>query len=58
MRNNEAEVETLQTYVKDITARLNVYIPNKTDAIDAKLGNYLNNYPDKRKLKFTFIRQA
>ena len=58
MRDHENEVETLKTYVRDVTARFNVYIPNKTDAIDAKLGAYLNAYPDKRRLKFTFMRQG
>ena len=58
MRDHENEVETLKTYVRDVTARFNVYIANKTDAIDAKLGQYLNAYPDKRKLKFTFMRQG
>ena len=55
--DSKHEIETLKTYVKDVRARFNVYIPNKTDSIDAKLGQYLNNYPDKRKLKFTFMRQ-
>ena len=32
------EIETLKTYVKDVTARFNVYHANKTDAIDNKLG--------------------
>lgn len=52
------EVSTLKAFANDIKARLAVYIPNKTDQIDVKLGQYLNNYPDKRKLKFTFCRQA
>ena len=58
MRDHENEVETLKTYVRDVTARFNVYIANKTDAIDAKLGQYLNAYPDKRKFKFTFMRES
>ena len=33
-------------------------MPNKQDAIDVKLGQFVNNYPDKRKLKFAFVRQA
>ena len=52
------EIETLKTYVRDVTARFNCYTANKTDAIDAKLGAYLNAYPDKRKLKFTFMRES
>lgn len=52
------EIETLKSYVRDVTARFNCYTANKTDAIDSKLGQYLNAYPDKRKLKFTFMRES
>ena len=30
----------------DIKQRIAVYIPVKTDAIDTKLAEYINNYPD------------
>ena len=57
-QDHNEEVSALKSFANDIKARFNVYIPNKQDAIDVKLGTYMNNYPDKRKLKFTFIRQA
>ena len=58
IQDHVEEVSTLKAFANDIKARLNVYIPNKTDNVDVKLGQYLNSYPDKRKLKFTFIRQG
>ena len=30
----------------DIKQRIAVYIPVKSDAIDSKLADYINNYPD------------
>ena len=49
--DHKVEVDTLKAYITDLTARLNVYIPVKTDAIDTALAQYMNNYPDKRKIK-------
>ena len=62
MQEMEAEhkeqVSTLKAFANDIKHRIQSYVPNKQDAIDVKLGQYVNNYPDKRKLKFAFARQA
>ena len=55
---HKEEVSTLKAFANDIKHRIQTYIPNKQDAIDVKLGQYVNNYPDKRKLKFAFVRQA
>ena len=55
---HKVEVDSLKAYVTDLTARLNVYIPIKTDPIDTELAQYMNNYPDKRKIKIMFIRQG
>jgi len=35
-----------------------VYIPVKGDAIDSKLAEYINNYPDRQKLKIMFMRES
>ena len=45
------EVRTLKAYVTDLKARLAVYIPVKSDPIDVSLAQYMNNYPDKKKIK-------
>ena len=39
-------------------ARIAVYIPVKGDAIDQKLAEYINNYPDRQKLKIMFMRES
>jgi len=34
------------------------YTPVKTDMIDVRMGEFLNNYPDKDQLKVMFIREC
>ena len=51
------EAETLKAYILDIKARIPNYIPVKGDEIDQVLAQYINNYPDKSKLKLMFMRQ-
>lgn len=35
-----------------------VYIPVREDPIDKKLAEYINNYPEKSKLKIMFMRES
>ena len=58
LRDREIEVETLKAYIIDLKARIAVYIPVKDDAIDRKLAEYINNYPDRQKLKIMFMRES
>ena len=41
------EIQTLKQYIIDLKARIAVYIPVKNDAIDRKLAEYINNFPDR-----------
>jgi len=56
IRDHEAEVETLKAYIVELRTRIAVYIPFKGDPVDKALSEYINNYPDKRKLKIMFLR--
>ena len=47
LKTSEMEVETLKGYVMDLKARIMVYIPLKDCAIDRKLAEHINNYPDR-----------
>ena len=47
LRDRELEVETLKSYIIELKARIAVYIPIKDCAIDKKLAEYINNYPDR-----------
>ena len=58
MRDSESEIETLKTYIVDLKSRIAVYIPVKNDPIDKKLAEYINNYPDRKKLKIMFMRES
>ena len=58
LRDCELEVETLKQYVIDLKSRIAVYIPMKGDEIDKKLAEYVNNYPDRQKLKIMFMRES
>ena len=58
LRDREVEVETLKAYIIDLKARIAVYIPIKGCAVDAKLAEYINNYPDRQKLKIMFMRET
>ena len=42
----------------NIKERIAVYIPVKNDVIDSKLAEYINNYPDQKKLKIMFMRES
>ena len=58
VRDLEAEVETLKAYIIDLKSRIAVYIPVKADNIDKKLAEYINNYPDRQRLKIMFMRES
>ena len=37
---------------------MSVYIPAKDDAVDKKLAEFINNYPERNKLKIMFMRES
>ena len=51
------ETEVLKQYIIDMKGRLAVYIPVKTDPNDVGLAEFMNNYPDKSKLRIMFDRE-
>ena len=58
IRDHESEVETLKAYIVELRTRIAVYIPVKGDTVDKALSEYINNYPDRRKLKIMFLRET
>ena len=42
----------------DLKSRIAVYIPVRDDMIDRRLAEYINNYPDRQKLKIMFMRES
>jgi len=53
-----AEIEALKNYIIDLKSRIAVYIPVKDDKVDKKIAEYINNYPDRQKLKILFMRET
>ena len=47
LRDCEEEIDTLRQYIIDLKSRIAVYIPVKGDAIDKKLAEYINNFPER-----------
>ena len=58
MKEYESEIESLRQYIIDLKSRIAVYIPVKNDMVDKKLAEYINNYPDRQKLKIMFMRES
>lgn len=58
VKQQEVELETLKQYVLDLKSRIAVYIPVKDDPVDRRLAEYINNYPDRQKLKIMFMRES
>jgi septal ring factor EnvC (AmiA/AmiB activator) len=47
LKDAELEIETLKAYIIELKQKIAVYIPAKDDAIDKKLAEFINNYPDR-----------
>lgn len=52
------EIDTLKAYIIDLKSRIAVYIPVQGDSIDKRLAEYINNYPERAKLKIMFLRES
>ena len=53
-----SEISALKSYIIDLKSRIAVYIPVKDDRVDKKIAEYINNYPDRQKLKILFMRET
>lgn len=58
IRDQTEEIETLKVYCMDLKSKVSVYIPIKDDGVDCRLADYINNYPDRTKLKVMFLRES
>jgi len=58
LKDCEEEIDTLKQYIIDLKSRIAVYIPVKNDMTDKKLAEYINNYPERNKLKIMFMRES
>lgn len=58
LKDAEGEIQRLQQLILDIKQRTAVYIPVRNDTIDRHLAEYLNNFPDRARLKIMFMRES
>ena len=58
LKDAEDEIETLKSYIIDLKERIAVYIPVKEDNVDKRLAEFINNYPERAKLKIMFMRES
>ena len=50
------ENDILKNYIIELKAKVAVYVPVKGDPIDQRVAEFINNYPDRQKLKVMFMR--
>lgn len=65
MKEAEGEIEKLKRDVElaqkenmDLKQRFALYIPVKGDYIDMRLADFINNYPDRQRLRIMFQRES
>jgi hypothetical protein len=58
LKDAESEIDALKEYIIELKSRVAVYIPIKEDDVDKRLAEYINNYPDRSKLKIMFMRES
>ena len=58
IRDLELENSTLKSYIVDLKARVAIYVPIKDDPVDMKMAEFINNYPERNKLKIMFMRES
>jgi hypothetical protein len=58
LKDAEIEIETLKAYIIELKQRVAIYIPMRDDPIDRKLAEYINNFPERQRLKVMFMRES
>ena len=44
--------------IEEATNKIEFYIPVKSDTVDSKLAEFINEYPNRKKLKIMFMRES
>ena len=58
VKQAESENESLKAYILDLKQKVAIYVPVKNDPIDEHLAHYINNFPERHKLKIMFLRES
>ena len=54
----EEKIQDLLRIIEELEQFQAVYIPKRLDPVDQSLANYINNYPEKKKLQIMFLRES
>ena len=52
------KIVSTKNYIIELKEKVAVYLPVKTDPLDCKIADFVNNYPDRNKLKIMFMRES
>lgn len=58
LKDSEDEIDGLKSYIIELRQRMSVYIPFTDDDIDVRLAEFINNYPERQKMKIMFLRES
>lgn len=58
IREQDEEIEAMKRYVQQMRARYQIYIPDNKDPVDTQLAEYINNYPERSKLRIMFMKES
>lgn len=58
VRDLEVESQVLKNYIIELKAKVAVYVPVKGDELDQRMAEFINNYPERSKLKIMFMREC
>ena len=58
LKDAELEIDNLKAYIIELKHRIAVYIPVDSDLVDQRLAEYINNYPERNRLKVMFMRES
>jgi chromosome segregation ATPase len=58
LKDAENEIDTLKQYIIELKTRVAIYIPSRDDPVDRKLAEFINNYPERSRLKIMFMRES
>jgi len=57
LKDTELELNIVKEHVIELKTKVAIYVPIKDDLIDRKLADFINNYPERSKLKIMFLRE-
>jgi len=58
LKEADEEIGQLKAHVIELRQRMSIYIPFTDDDIDVRLAEFINNYPERQKMKIMFLRES